>query len=107
MFTIATTIGYGTFAPITSGGRVFTMFMAFATIGAFINALTQYTTVYSEIFRRGSEGLASRILQVAERAARALPRALPRRPTRSFPTLPPSRAACPPMPAAATPQKRP
>ena len=69
MFTVATTIGYGEFAPITDGGRVFTMFMAFATIGAFINALGQYTSVYSHYFHKGSQWLVDKTLQVAGRRA--------------------------------------
>lgn len=40
-FTVATTIGYGTFAPVTRGGRIFTIFYACVSIplmlSAFIN----------------------------------------------------------------------
>lgn len=47
--TVVTTIGYGTFAPVTNGGRIFTVFYAAVGIGAVLICIMQVAVVVPAI----------------------------------------------------------
>ena len=59
MFTVSTTIGYGTFAPVTEAGQWFTVFMAFAGISSFIRILHQVSLMWDYFADRWTEAYAS------------------------------------------------
>ena len=72
VFTIATTIGYGEFAPVTDGGRLFTMVISFVTIGAFINVLRVLTDVYTDGFHRFTNMVATALIPTGRPAVRSV-----------------------------------
>eukprot|EP00966_Prymnesium_polylepis_P215529 4991105-Prymnesium_polylepis.1 len=47
IFTICTTIGYGTFAPVTTGGRAFTVFIAFFGVGSFSYFVERLSSMFN------------------------------------------------------------
>ena len=63
VFTVSTTIGYGTFAPVTTLGRAFTVIACFVGIGSFIRILAQICPVYSHYFRKCSNLLLDYLIE--------------------------------------------
>jgi len=61
VFTISTTIGYGTFAPVTTGGRVYTMVWAFVGIGTFVNFMQHLSSVWTKYYTRATTHVSTRL----------------------------------------------
>jgi len=64
-YTLITTIGYGTFSPQSTGGKIFSAFFALAGIPLFVNQAGELGTAYVEIFFKGF--LERRELSIRER----------------------------------------
>ena len=61
MFTVFTSIGYGTFAPITAAGQLFTIACCLFGIGVYVFCMSRFCTVYTLFFNRSTKWLSSKM----------------------------------------------